>query len=332
MPISKTGRLYYTKEQYDAAKRNSSALEYVRSQGYTLERCGSYYRLKDHDSMVFTPEGKWFWNSRRLHGTALEFIVHYECRSFPEAVLILAGAMETAPRRNPSPPDPVPQGKLFAAPDVKTPVPFQLPPRAKGMRRLFGYLCGTRKLDYQLVKEMIVQGIVYESIYLTPSGKELHNACFVSYDSMGNPCSAYQRGMTSGGPSYKGEIPGGCKDWGWILQGRQPTTLYVFEAAIDAASYVTILRRQGKDPLFQGDFLALGGLNYAPIERYLERHPHTEQVVLLLDTDAPGRAAARQFLDRLQELGYQAAVQFPPTGKDWNEALCRKGTQQINSK
>lgn len=326
MPLSKKNLLYYTKEQYEAAKQNSDALQYVRSQGYELERCGSYYRLKDHDSMVFTPNGKWFWNSRQLHGSALEFMVHYEGRSFPEAVLILAGAMEQMPQtRSASAQDPACRA-IQAKPvqlerTAEEPIQFQLPPHAEGMRRLFGYLCGARKLNYQVVKEMIAQGIVYESIFRTKSGKELHNACFVSFDGMGNPCSAFQRGMTSTGMAYKGEVPGGNKDWGWVLHGKHPTKLYVFEAAIDAASYVSLQIRQGNDPLSDADYLALGGLNYTPIERYLEQHPHLEQISLLLDADPPGQAATQRFQVMLQDLGYQVTSLIVPSGKDWNDAL-----------
>ena len=89
MPISKNGKPYYTKEQYEAARYNSNALEYARSQGYELVRQGAYYTMKEHDSMVFTPQGTWFWNSRGVHGTAQEFQMYYENKTLTEAVLTL---------------------------------------------------------------------------------------------------------------------------------------------------------------------------------------------------------------------------------------------------
>lgn len=317
VPISKNNRVYYTAEQYAAARQNNNALEYVRRQGYDLVQEGKFYRLKDHDSLVFTADGRFFWNSRGVHGGALEFLVQYEGRSFPEAVLLLAGdAVPSSDRRN----CPEPPPKSQEAPPIP-PVEFRLPPPAKDMRRMFGYLCGTRKLMHQVVVEMIAQGIVYESVYHTPSGKELHNACFVSFDSMGNPCNAYQRGMTSTGTPYKGDVPGGNKSFGWLLHGKEPTKLYVFEAAIDAASYVTLLLRQGEYPLDRGDYLALGGLNFTPILRYLDRHPHTDEITLLLDGDPPGQAAAKRFRAALEDLGYTVETILPPMGKDWNDTL-----------
>lgn len=325
MPVSKCNLLYYTAEQYKAARQNNNALEYVRRQGYELVREGSYYRAKDHDSLVFTPEGKWFWNSRRLHGSALEFIVQYEGRSFPEAVLILAGdtALSSDYR---SCPEPSPLGDRSPAPPPTSqkasaaPVEFKLPPPAGDMRRLFGYLCGARKLDYGLVKEMVAQGGVYESLYGKIPGKELHNACFVSYDDMCVPVSAYQRGITTDS-AFKGDVPGSRKDWGWLLSGKRPAKLYIFEAAIDAASYVTLRLRQGEYPLDDGDYLALGGLIFDPIRHYIDRHPHVEEITLLLDGDLPGKAASKRFRYNLQELGYRVITRFPPVGKDWNDTL-----------
>ena len=78
MPISRSKRTYYTKEEYEAAKRNDNALLYAQRQGYDLVRTGRYFYLRQHDSLVFAPSGSWFWNSRGLSGRALEFIMLYE--------------------------------------------------------------------------------------------------------------------------------------------------------------------------------------------------------------------------------------------------------------
>ena len=147
MSISRSNRTYYTKEEYEAAKRNDNALLYAQRQGYDLVRTGRYFYMRQHDSLVFAPSGAWFWNSRGLSGRALEFIVFYEGRSFPEAVLILAGAAQPGftPRVIPrSIPPPVKQPQ---------PIPFVLPKPANNDRQLFAYLCGRRKLEEAIVQE-----------------------------------------------------------------------------------------------------------------------------------------------------------------------------------
>ena len=87
MPVSKSGKAYYTKEQYEKAKYNSNAYEYARAQGYDLVQQGSHYTMREHDSMVFAPNGSWFWNSRGVHGSALEFQMYYEGKTIMDAVL-----------------------------------------------------------------------------------------------------------------------------------------------------------------------------------------------------------------------------------------------------
>lgn len=324
MPISRNNRLHYTSEQYERAKQNNNALAYAQSHGYELVQEGRYYHLKEHDSLVFTPNGAWFWNSRGIKGYAIDFIVQYEGRSWAEAILILAG--ETTPRGSPQKSDIPPVSRC--EPQEK-PV-FQLPPHANDERQLFAYLCGTRKISYDIVKMMLSQGIVYESlyrtesgeIYRTKSGRELHNACFVSLDRYGKPRSAFQRGLIScGNTAYKGEISGGDKSYGWVFRGRKPEELYAFEAAIDAASFVNLQYLQNQNPLGRADYLALGGLIFDPIQRYLEEHPGICCVHLMLDADKWGMEAAERFRKKLEEEGYQVTSAVPPHGKDWNDTL-----------
>ena len=55
---------------------------------------------------------------------------------------------------------------------------------------MFGYLCGTRKLDQDILKELIRQSNLYESVYRyvdksTGELKEIHNAVFVGRDEHG---------------------------------------------------------------------------------------------------------------------------------------------------
>ena len=309
MPLSKHNNLYFTAEQKALAEQNSNALQYALSQGYDLVRHGNYYVMKEHDSMVFKLDGSWFWNSRRLHGRAAEFIMYYEGKSLVEAILTLSG--ETVSARQQSP----------ILPRASPAVPFKPPVRAHNQKQMYGYLCGTRKLEPQIIKAMVDQRILYQSDQTLSPGKVVHHACFISYDESGKPCSAFQRGTADLGSAYKREVPGGNKKYGWILHGRKPEQLYVFEAAIDAASYASLRLQAGQDPLKDADYLALGGLAFTPIQTYLRRHPEVRSVYLMLDNDGPGQAAAADFQKRLFSLGMDVRIRTPPRGKDWNEYL-----------
>jgi len=97
MPVHASGTLYFAQEQWEYARNKASALEYARSERYNLVPEGGsqkYFHLKEHDSMLFTADGRWFWNSHHLAGGAIEFIMNYEGRTKVEAVLQLSGTLE----------------------------------------------------------------------------------------------------------------------------------------------------------------------------------------------------------------------------------------------
>lgn len=136
--------IHITDEEKRRAYENANALQYALSKGYNLIQVGNEFHLKDHDSMVFTKNGIWFWNSKGLRGSAIDFMIHYEGKSFPEAVKILAGTVPgiAAPQR--------PSANVIPF----VPAVFVLPERAENFRQMFAYLVQTRGIDPQLVKDL----------------------------------------------------------------------------------------------------------------------------------------------------------------------------------
>lgn len=311
MPVNRAGKAYYTKEQYKKAKYECSALEYALQKGYPLIKEGKYYKMSGHDSMIFAPNGMWYWNSRGLRGKALDFIVAYEGRSVVDAVLELTEGMPVGSVPNISIPSEAQKAKK---------VEIILPPAAKNCRRLFAYLCGKRKLERSVVMELVRKKMLYEGVS-TAKGREYHNAVFVYYDPDGKAVGAYKRGLHSDVP-YKGEVSGSDKTYGWLLRGNRetPEEVYVFEAAIDAASQLSLARLSGDPAAEEVDRLSLEGLVTAPLTNYLNRYPTVQRVTLMLDNDQAGRLAAERLSAKLQE-GITVRTVFPPQGKDWNDTL-----------
>ena len=157
MAISrKTGEVYYTDEEKEKALQNTNALKYALSHGYQLIRTGNEYRLKEHDSMVFELNGKWHWNSRGLHGDALDLLQEYEGYSYQEAICELAGTLS---------------GQLPVVPIFNTPLlepeekkEFILPERADNFKILFAYLIKERCLDPVLVKDFVNKHKIYQGV------------------------------------------------------------------------------------------------------------------------------------------------------------------------
>ena len=68
-------------------------------------------------------------------------------------------------------------------------------------------------------------------------------------------------------------------------------------------------------------YLALGGLNYLPIDYFLQQHPEVKRVSLCFDRDAPGRNFTKIVAKRLAERGYIVQDAPPAIGKDYNDYL-----------
>ena len=208
--------------------------------------------------------------------------------------------------------------------------PFALPPQSPDFRRLFGYLCGTRKLDSEILRDLIRQGRIYESIRRytvqeTGELKEVHNAVFVGMDAHGEPKSAFQRGLVSlsSSAAYKRDVPGSDPSAAFCVPGYGDVrTVIVFEASIDAISHACVYKDAGLDYKIY-DRIALGGTQKAVgLTAYLESHHNITRVVLAMDEDAAGRAADAKIRSQLPE-EYEVLSLRQSLGKDWNEYLVR---------
>ncbi|MDR0818737.1 MAG: hypothetical protein LBN43_04090, partial [Oscillospiraceae bacterium] len=62
-----TRREHYTAEEYAVAKSVDLAAV-LMANGYELTRHSGGYKGKLHDSLVIRDDGRWYWNSRDLHG------------------------------------------------------------------------------------------------------------------------------------------------------------------------------------------------------------------------------------------------------------------------
>lgn len=309
MPINPhTGKRFYTPEQKEIAEQ-ASALEYARSQGYQIERHGGrgYYHLKEHDSLVFSPDGKFFWNSQEVSGTAIQFMQYYEGRTYVDAICELAGeSMGQA------------KAKALYKPkeeDLKVErAEFKLPPKADNYKRAYAYLLKNRAIDKEILNELVNKKLVYES-------RDGHNAVFVNYDKDGTARAAFQRGtLTSVENAFKRDVLGSDKNYGFRFFGNENAkTLKVFEAAIDAVSEACIEKTYNRD-WKSADRLALGGVADIALHKLLEDFPNKyTRIELCLDNDDAGNKAASRIQEQFEEKF--EITRKTSKGKDFNEDL-----------
>lgn len=335
MPISKNGKKYYTDEQLEyAISTQISTFEYARANGYEIIKKGNVHVLKEHDSLVLFPNGSWRWFSKSVGGNAMDFLIRYEERSFVEAVLVLNGeqiemTQKDVVARNVS-------AYEHKEPDTDRQV-FELPSKAASNNRLYGYLCKTRQIDVDIVKQLVAENKVYLSANInTNTGKEINNATFVGYDENGIAKNAFMRGTWTppGGKAFKKVIESSELLYPFHIIGNCDI-VEVFEGAIDAMAKATL----DKDFQKQPHRIALGGLSINPLLYFLEHHPEVKTIMLALDNDIDGvlngkphnhgQEVAKKFANELKTKGYDECniSILTPMGKDWNEDLLDISTE-----
>lgn len=265
---------------------------------------GNTYATRSHDSLKIS-NGKWYWWSRGIGGSnALDYLTTVREMSLQDAVQRVLSAAGV----------PLSEAARSKAHPTKA---FSLPPKHADNRRVFSYLHG-RGIDPEIINHCIKHGLLYESA-------QHHNCVFVGF--AGNrPAYAMQRG-TLPDKRFVGEVAGSDKRFSFSLPTTpgDSTTLCIFESAIDALSYLTLLKQRGRD-WRKANTLSLGGISGESVKRlppalsrYLKAAPHISRLVLCLDNDAPGRAAAASLRELLE--GYEVIDKPPARGKDYNDLL-----------
>ena len=152
------------------------------------------------------------------------------------------------------------------------------------------------------------EGILYQ----TTRGN-YRNCVFVGKDEGGVPRSAFQRGCQG---TYRGDVTGSQKKYGFLMQAENPDcdTVELYEAPIDAMSGATLHQYTDIGKWRSVHYLALGGLNYLPIDYFLQQHPQVKNVVLCFDRDEPGLRFAETVAQRLAERGFNVEKRLPAVG------------------
>ena len=188
---------------------------------------------------------------------------------------------------------------------------------------LQGYLFG-RGIDYEIITHCIQKGLIFESL-------PYHNAVFVGKDEKGTPRYAAYRATNKS--RLMGDASGSDKHYSFRLEGSNNSEVHLFECAIDALSYGTLIKMNGGN-WRKENLVSLAGV-YAPrekieeskvpaaVEGFLKSHPDIKRIVLHFDNDEVGRKAT-QALQIILSDRYEVIDSPPKFGKDFNDFLCMK--------
>ncbi len=253
---------------------------------------------------------KWFRYSEQIGGDAITFLQHFNGMSFQDAVNALL-AFNGYSRDAPAPFKP----KLKEA-SKEEKIEFILPAPSADNRRVYAYL-KKRGIAHQVIGAFLDSGLLYEDA-------EHHNCVFVGKDKTGKAVFAYKRGTyDKDGSGFKGDVPGSDKAVAFpLFCDPEKDSVHVFEAPIDLMSYMTLHRDMTSNAV------ALCCLHDGALETYLTDNPHIKSIVLCLDADKWGKAAAERISEKYTSQGYTVLVEAPSQGKDWNEYLQLKNTRK----
>ena len=313
----------YTQEQIDKANQTNLE-EFLQQKGEHLRKTGSESVLiyKDstgeHDSISIR-RNRWYDHKNMQGGYPLKFMQEFYGMNFRTAMKELLHGEEPELGRKKNTEQEKPKvseetevnGNTAKCEDGTKKSEFKLPEKDNNMKRVFAYLLKTRFLDKDVVRSFVEQNILYQE-------KEHGNIVFVGTNKDGVLKSACKKSTAEQTKSFRMTIAGSDCRYGFCWRGDS-SKLYVFEAAIDLMSFITLRNDEWKED----SFLALDGLSAKPLLQFLEEQKNIHEIFLCLDYDAAGIEACDKLKDILIENGYdrEKIKREYPLYKDWNEQL-----------
>ncbi len=268
------------------------------------------YKIKSHSSLHLS-NGMWCYWAKNIGGvSALDYFIKVEGWGFLDAALYLQQLI-----KNKTP--------IQSKQTIKISAPFRLPNRNENENELIKYLTKERCIDKKIVDYCINNHLVYET-------QKDHSVIFIGYDEHHFPRHATKRSTTS---NFKMDLAGSHKENSFNIVKDSSSILHVFESAIDLLSYLTLLKRQGRDYL-NDNYLSLSGATLigqsieessipVALEYFLNHHPNIKTIHLYLDNDKAGKDTTLKIIYHLKDR-YTVFDNTPQTVKDMNELLIKR--------
>lgn len=176
--------------------------------------------------------------------------------------------------------------------------------------------------------------------------KKLSNVVFVGYDNNKNAAYAAKRGMYNKtvvidgkekNKSFRQEVTGSSKEHSFFMRdlSDKSRSLHVFEAAIDAMSYATLVDLYSSNYKTK-NLLSLGGATSGreskfnsndiilppALQNILDNKSlKIDTVYIHFDNDKTGQEQSIKLKNKLEKLGIKSQIKLPPSGKDFNDFL-----------
>ena len=300
----------FSEEQIECA-RNTDMIEFLQGKyGFNFKKAGKNFICKEHDSLnIFSDRHGWKWYSKDIGGAnAIDFLMRVEHKNFTESIKdILSNNFAVYHNNEP----------IEKVSDTTVILPEKTHDK---FARVYAYLCQTRKLDKDIVSDMMKE----KKIYQDTKG----NCVFVGYDDKGKAKFGCIRGTLTD-KKYRGDCKNSDKRFAFSQIGKEKDRIYIFESPIDLLSHCTMTNiiNDDKNAYKHQTRISLCGTSDVALQSYLERHPEVKVLNFRLDNDESGHQQTERYIKEYTAKGYKVNAVFSK-GKDVNEDLVnRKGNQ-----
>lgn len=292
----------FSREQIQRA-RGMPLVPLLQARGIHMKQKGREMYLTDRRYRGITVNGsKWYSHYERTGGGPVEFLQRYGGMSEEGAIGELLGLSLSIPRDS------------HAYREQERKKAFALPAAAPDHERALHYLTKVRLIAPDIAQHFLDTGQIYECLSTNPTCT-LHNIAFVGRDRKGVPRQAHCKGMARGS-GFRFDVENSDGRYGFGYYGKSDR-LYVFEAALDLLSFLTLYPDRWQDH----SYVALGGVAEHAMMTMLRCHPGLQEVILCLDHDPGGQMATMRLRKALLDRPVRVSVRQPGQEKDWNEML-----------
>lgn len=311
----------FSPEQISAAKQTDMIDFLEQNEGFSFKKAGKEWHCVEHSSLVIMADRTGFaWNSKDICGAnAIDYCMKIKNMDFKQSLQMIVGIVQNYVKAPKAPPK-------F---DVKKEkLPLILPQKATEFKRAFAYLQKSRGIDANIISELMHEERIFQDVK--------NNVVFVGLNEDKKPAFACVRGTISNSdkPAFKGDCKNSDKNYGFALEGRKKSKVFVFEAPIDLLSHATLanLATGNKEAWKLHQRVALSGKSDLALENYLKNHPDVKEIAVCLDNDFDGKdkdgnpcnygqISAKKIIEKYQKQGYTMINMPPNQGKDYNENL-----------
>lgn len=301
--------IIYTRAEKEQAAR-TDLLAYIQKRGYPIkEYARGYYKIPGYGGLLIQPEkNAWYWEAKSKGGGPVQFVIEVEKKTWAEAIDALlsahvatsdAGVNYIAASGR--------TAENSARQEVKE---FRLPPRNDSYKHIFAYLMNVRRIHQKVIQRVVHEHRLYEDMN--------QNCVFVGYDASGIARFASLRGTGDAlHRPFKGDVAGSDKRYPFCVEGCTGT-IFVFEAAIDLLSLMTLQIDAGQE--VNHHYISLSGVSLLGLAGYLDRHPAITDIICCTDYDEDGERAWTQMQSAYDSKYRMQRLQLPGA-KDINEYL-----------